>query len=42
MSDFKSKGYTIIRNAISKDVADFLYQYFLLKRTNTDSMFKTT
>ena len=42
MSDFKSKGYTIIRNAISNDVADFLYQYFLLKRTNTDIMFKTT
>ena len=42
MSDFKSKGYTIIRNAISNDVADFLYQYFLLRRTNTDIMFKTT
>ena len=39
---FKSKGYTIIRNAISNDVADFLYQYFLLRRTNTDIMFKTT
>ena len=42
MSDFKSKGYTIIRNAINNDVADFLYQYFLLRRTNTDIMFKTT
>ena len=32
MSDFKSKGYSIIRNAISNDLADFLYQYFLMKR----------
>ena len=42
MSDFKSKGYSIIRNAISNDLADFLYQYFLLKRTNTELMFATT
>ena len=42
MSDFKSKGYSIIRNAISNDLANFLYQYFLMKRTNTDLMFATT
>jgi len=40
MSDFNTTGYTVIKNAISKDVADFLYQYFLLKRTNTDMMFR--
>jgi len=40
MSDFNTTGYIVIRNAISKDVADFLYQYFLLKRTNTDMMFR--
>jgi len=41
MSDFNTTGYTVIRNAISRDTADFLYQYFLLKRINTATMFDT-
>jgi hypothetical protein len=41
MSNFNTTGYIVIRNAINKEVADFLYQYFLLRRTNTDIMFKS-
>jgi len=29
---FKKNKYAVIRNAISKEMADFIYQYFLLKR----------
>ena len=29
---FKEKKYTIIKSAISKELSDFIYNYFLLKR----------
>ena len=28
---FKEKNYTVIKNAISKEKADFLFRYFKLK-----------
>ena len=36
---FKDKKYTIKRNAISKDMARFLYDYLLLKRKTARTMF---
>jgi len=29
---FKEKKYTVIKSAISKELSDFVYSYFLLKR----------
>src|SRR5210317_1710006 len=30
---FKTKKYLVIKNAIPKDVANFVYNYFLIKKT---------
>ena len=38
---FKNKKYIIIKNAISKELADFSYQYFLLKRKVAKTLFDT-
>ena len=38
---FKSKKYTIIRKAISKELADFCYNYFLIKRSVADTFYTT-
>jgi len=37
---FKKKKYTIIKEAISKELALFLYNYILIKRQVADTMFK--
>ena len=37
--NFKNKKYTIIKNVISKELADFIYQYILLKRKVARTMF---
>ena len=29
---FEKNGYTVIKKAISPEIADFVYKYFLLKR----------
>jgi hypothetical protein len=39
--DFKKKGYIIIKKAISSEIADFVYKYFLLKRRVTQTLFET-
>jgi len=36
---FKNKKYTIIKSAISKELADFAYQYLLLKRKVARTLF---
>jgi hypothetical protein len=36
---FKKNKYIVIKNAISKELADFIYQYFLLKRKVARTMF---
>jgi len=36
---FKSKGYGVIKKAISKELADFCYNYFLIKRSVADTFF---
>jgi len=36
---FKEQKYTIIKSAISKELADFAYQYFLLKRKVARTLF---
>ena len=36
---FKEKNYVVIKNAISKDKADFLFRYFKLKREVAKTMF---
>ena len=38
---FKKKKYIIIKNVISKDLADFIYKYFLLKRRVAQTLFET-
>jgi len=38
---FKSKKYTVIKNAISKELADFCYNYFLIKRSVADTFYTT-
>mgnify|MGYP003146514994 FL=1 len=37
---FKKKKYVVVKNAISPEVSDFLYKYFLLKRQVARTMFK--
>lgn len=37
--EFKENGYTVIKNTISKDLADFIYKYFLLKRKTAQTLF---
>ena len=41
MTNFKEKKFTIIKNAISKELADFCYNYFLMKRQVAMTMFDT-
>jgi hypothetical protein len=38
---FKKNGYIIIKDAISKEMANFVYQYFLLKRQVAKTLFDT-
>jgi hypothetical protein len=38
---FKKNKYTIIRKAISKDLAIFIYNYFLIKRQVAQTLFNT-
>lgn len=40
MKEFKKNKYKIVRNVISKELANFLYDYFLLKRTAVHFMYK--
>tara|TARA_R100000808_G_scaffold24772_1_gene58201 strand:+ start:3339 stop:4010 length:672 start_codon:yes stop_codon:yes gene_type:complete len=37
---FKDKKYSVIKNAISKELADFIYNYFLLKRRVASTFFQ--
>lgn len=37
---FKKNKYTVIKSAISKDLALFIYNYFLMKRNVADILFK--
>ena len=37
---FKNKKYLVIKNAISKELAIFIYNYFLMKRNVADILFK--
>ena len=37
---FKTKKYTVIKNAISKELSDFIYNYFLMKRRVANILFK--
>ena len=39
MSDFKINKYTIIKNAISKELAEFAYNYLILKRKVARTLF---
>ena len=36
---FKKKKYIVIKKAISKEMADFIYKYFLLKRQVAQTLF---
>ena len=36
---FKKNKYIVIREAVPKDIAEFVYNYFLLKRTVTRTLF---
>jgi tRNA G37 N-methylase Trm5 len=36
---FEKNGYTVIKKAISSEIADFVYKYFLLKRKVARTMF---
>jgi len=38
---FKTKNYQVIKQVISKDLTDFIYKYFLLKRQVAETLFKT-
>ena len=40
MNDFKDKGYVIIKEAITKEMATMAYNYLLLKRQVYDTMMK--
>jgi len=39
--NFKKKKYIIIKDVISKDLADFIFKYFLLKRRVAQTLFDT-
>jgi len=39
--NFKKDGYIIIKKAISEEIANFVYKYFLLKRRVTQTLFET-
>ena len=36
---FEKNGYIVIKKAISSEIADFVYKYFLLKRKVARTMF---
>jgi len=36
---FKEKKYTLIKEVVSKEIADFVYNYFLLKRKVDQKLF---
>ena len=38
---FKKNKYTVLKNAISKELADFVYSYFLNKRNVAKVLFDT-
>jgi len=38
---FKTKGYIVIKQAVDKKIADFVYKYFLLKREVAKILFET-
>jgi hypothetical protein len=38
---FKQNKYVVIKQAITKELADFCYEYFLLKRKVTQTLFET-
>jgi hypothetical protein len=40
-NNFKEKSFLIIRNAITKDLAEFIYYYFLLKRQVAKTLIDT-
>ena len=37
---FKTKKYLVVKNAISKELAIFVYNYFLMKRNVANILFK--
>tara|TARA_R100001015_G_C4612066_1_gene167545 strand:+ start:205 stop:891 length:687 start_codon:yes stop_codon:yes gene_type:complete len=39
-TDFKEKGFTVLREVLPEKVANFVYKYFLLKRKVADIMYK--
>ena len=39
--NFKKDGFTIIRKAIDPKIADFVYNYFLMKKQVTETFFKS-
>lgn len=39
MNNFRKNSFLIIKNAISKELADFVYHYFLLKRQVAKTLF---
>jgi len=39
--NFKINKYVVIKNAISKEMANFIYEYFLLKRKIVATLFAT-
>jgi hypothetical protein len=41
MNNFRKNSYLIIKNAISKELADFVYHYFLLRRQVAKTLFDT-
>ena len=41
MNSFKKNKYIILKKSISKELANFCYDYFLLKRTVAKTMFET-
>jgi hypothetical protein len=36
---FEKNGYTVIKQAVAKEIADFVYRYFLLKRQVARTLF---
>ena len=39
--NFQTKKYTIVKEAVSKDLANFVYNYFLIKRQVAKTLFET-
>ena len=40
MNKFKQKNYFVIKKAISKEFAEFIYNYLILKSNVVDNLFK--